>query len=126
MNRTVYGSLFGLCVAIFVATRFEGERTIAVGVVAGYLLGAAVALLGAAWQRHVLRIDLRRGMQASLVTFVMKIVVALMAGAALRFVDAVGRLADWRAFLVAYVVAAVGILLLSSLDLSRAVKESTL
>jgi hypothetical protein len=124
MTRTTLGILLGLGLAALVASRFEGAQ--ATGVLGGYLLGAAVALISAAWMRHSLRQDLGRAMRALVEAFGMKLAVALFAALTLRYVEPAGRVLDWEGFLVAYAAASVLALFLSTFETSKALKESLL
>jgi len=124
MTRTTLGILFGLGLAALVASRFEGAR--AAGVLGGYLLGAAVAIVAALWQRHCMRLDVTRAMRAALEAFLMKLGVALLAVVTLRFVEPAGSALDWQAFLLAYAGAALLALFFATFETSRALKESLL
>ncbi len=124
MTRTILGILLGLGLAALVASRLEGAR--APGTVGGYLLGGAVGLTAAAWQRHSIRLDLGRAMRSTMESFLMKLSVALVAAVTLRYVEPAGRVLDWQTFLLAYTAAAVLALFLSSFETSRALKESML
>lgn len=123
MTRTNLGILLGLAVAAFVASRLDGAR--AAGTLGGYLLGGGIGLVSVAWQRHQIRLHVGRAMRASLQAFLMKLFVALAGVLVLRFVEPAGRVLDWRAFLLAYTAAALLALALSTLETSRALKEST-
>lgn len=121
MSSTSTGTLLGLGLAVLVAARFEGAM--ATGVVGGYLCGASVALLGAAWIRHCVRIDSRRALRAMVEAFFMKFGGLLVAAFTLRYVAAAGEAADWRGFVVAYAAAAVVTLLLSTRESARTLRS---
>jgi hypothetical protein len=124
MTRTSIGLLLGLGLAALVASRLEGS--LAAGVLGGYLLGGAVALLSSAWLRHSLRMDVGRAMRATMEGFLMKLAVALLAAVTLRYIEPAGRVLEWRGFLLAYTVAAMVAVFLSAFETSRALKESLL
>ena len=123
MSRTSIGTLLGLGCAVLVATLLEGA--LAGGVIGGYLFGAAIALLAAAWLRHVVRTAPERAMRALLEGFFMKFGGMVLAVVCVRYVPAAAQVADWRAFLVAYAAAALTILVLAALESSKALRAGS-
>jgi len=125
MTRLLLGTLVGLALATFVASRFEGA--LGVGVLCGYLLGAAIALLGIGWQKRALRDFPKKVLLVMVVSFLVKLFAVVAGALLLRYVDSLASVADWRGFLVAYGFAATFTLLLGVLDNSRALRgESAL
>lgn len=125
MTRTLLGTLIGLALATFVASRFEGA--LRAGVLCGYLLASSIALVGIGWQKRALRDFPRKVLLVMVVSFLVKLFAVLAGALLLRYVDALAVVADWRAFLVAYACGATFTLLLGVLDNSRALRgESAL
>ena len=124
MTRTNLGILLGLALAMIVATQFEGA--LRGGILGGYLLGGCVGLVSVTWQRHALRTDVGKALSATLQAFLMKMVVALLAGLTLRYIEPAGRVMDWQAFLLAYTGAAMIAIFFSAFETSRSLKESML
>ncbi len=117
MSRTSIVSLLGLGAAVLVASRFEGA--LSVGVVAGYLCGASIALTSGLWVAHSVQHRPDRAMRSLLEGFLVKLGVLVVATVCMRYIPAVGAVADYRSFLSAYAGAAVLILLMSTLENSR-------
>ena len=107
MKRVHLAALFGLVPALAVAWWIGREhgRALGVGALGGYLFGATLALIAAAWSDHVLE---RGGqvMGAMLGGFLMKLVGILVSVLPLRFVPGLSELANPPAFLLGFAFAA--------------------
>ncbi len=123
MSRASIVSLLGLCVAGFASTRVEG--TLSTGILSGYLLGAAAALLSGLWVAHTIRHRPEHAMRALLMGFFLKFTGLLAAALCLRFIAAAAAVADYRSFILAYTGAAVLVLLITTLDNSRSLRAGT-
>lgn len=121
MTRLSVAILLGLTAAVSVAWRYGGA--LGAGVLAGYLLGAALALLGVMYQRHVMTHRPERAMHAGVVAFLFQLGAIVAFALALRYVEPVAARLDWRGFLVAFAAAANLILPLGTLDAVRVLKE---
>lgn len=120
MSRTSIGTLIGLGLALAAASQLEG--TMSTGVIAGYLFGASIGLCSVAWQQHVIRFHPERAMAAQMQGFLMKLGALALSAVCVRFLEPVARVADWKSFILAYVVATVLALILGSLDNARALR----
>ena len=124
MSRTQLATLGGLALAALVAMRLE--RTVAVGVLSGYLFGAGISLLAVAWQTHLVRRRPSQVMQATVGGFLAQLVALMVGFLALRFVEPVAALADWRSFLLAFASASFVCLVFGSFDTARILKAGAL
>jgi len=122
MSRTSLGTLVGLALAALVAAGLGGR--VGTGVVAGYLLGASIGLVGFLWQRSLVA-EPRKVLYASVFSFLLKLLGLAAGTLALRFVAALGNLADWRAFLFTYAVAAYLSLVGGALENRLAIRQET-
>ena len=104
MARTTLATLTVLCIAGVVAAQLGGR--LASGVMAGVVCGAAVSMLGASWVRHNFIHRPKRAFTAVIETFLFKMVFVLLGALSFRYIEAAAFRADWKAFLVAFVVAA--------------------
>ena len=103
MIRLSLACTFGLLVAAATAWSFGGS--LGGGILAGFLLGAALCGLGAMHQAHVMRTNPSRVMQAFGLTFLIKLG-ALLAGAlAFRYLPIVSDRIDWQGFVLAFAAA---------------------
>lgn len=123
MTRTNLVTLAGLAVAALVAS--QQEWAVGMGVVSGYLFGAAISLIGVAWQGHVARTRPRDVMRSTVESFLMQLGALLMSGLSLRFIEPLSARADWRAFLLGFASAAFLCLVLGSFDTARLLKGSS-
>lgn len=121
MTRTQLVTLAGLAGAVVLALQLE--RAVGMGVVSGYLFGAAISLLGVAWQGHVARVRPRDVMRATVESFLAQLGALLVSGLSLRFVEPLAPHADWRAFLLAYAFAAFLCLVSGSFDTARLISN---
>jgi len=117
MTRTTVAILAGIVLAAVVATRLAAE--LATGVLAGYLFGAALGLLGLAWQRHTLRTRPERTFLAMGQSFLFEIAGMLCGVLAVRFVEPAASVADWRSFALAYATAVFLCIVLGSFESVR-------
>lgn len=117
MIRLTLAMLLGLVVAALVAWRLGG--TLGAGVLAGFLLGAGTAGLGALYQRHVLATRPEKAMQALAVSLLAKLVAVGMGALAFRYVEAAQERADWRSFLVAFAASVAVVVPLGAMDAVR-------
>ncbi len=117
MTRTTVGILAGLGLAAAVSSRLESAP--ATGVLAGYLFGGSLGLLGLAWQRHVIRTEPARAFSAMTQSFLFKLVGVLGGVLAARFIVPVSAVADWKSFAVAYAAAVLVCLVLGSFEIQR-------
>ena len=126
------GILIGLLLACLVARRLEagdgtqpGSAAQATGVIAGYLFGAAVALWGLAYQKHIARTRPAQLWVAYGAAFFTKFA-GLAVGPLLVFCfPSLGERMDWRAFMISYGFAAVIALLLGTAEVARALKTTS-
>ena len=98
------------CVAALAAF-FATGGAIGTGVLAGFLLGAALGLACLDALKRTSRIRPEWAFHAYLLTIAAKVVVMVGATLILRFAEGLGDRADWRAFLIAYVGASLIVLL---------------
>jgi hypothetical protein len=94
------------------------------GILAGYLLGAALTTLGSLHQRQVLARAPERALAALTASFLAKLAALLLGGLALRFLPAVGERLDWRSFLVAFAAAVVLLLPVGTLGAVRVLRRA--
>jgi hypothetical protein len=121
------GTLLSLPLAGLVAWQL-GERfggVVGNGVLGGYLLGAAIAGLGFAWQQHTLRVSPKKAMGAFVTTFFFKLVFLMIGCLALRYIERAGQLADWKSFILAYVAAMLVVGALGTFDTMNWLKQRT-
>ena len=114
MKRTSLGILAGLAAAAFAATRLEPSA--ASGVIGGYAAGVLVTSLASASLARAARERPARLISVSALGMLLELAVLLGGTLLLRFVPGLARLADWRAFALAFAVAAGVGLLLGALD----------
>jgi hypothetical protein len=117
MTRTTVAVLAGIGLAAVVASRLDAD--LATGVLAGYLFGAALGLLGLAWQRHTLRTRPERTFLAIAQSFLFEIAGLLGGVLAVRFVEPAARVADWKSFALAYATAVFLCIVLGSFESLR-------
>jgi len=104
MTRTTLATLAALLIAAALAFQLGGRE--GAGVVAGVLCGAAVANLGALWQRHAFRHHAERAFRSVVEVFLFKLAFVLLGALAFRYVEAAAARVDWKAFLVTFAAAA--------------------
>jgi LytS/YehU family sensor histidine kinase len=121
MSRTSLGTLLGLGLAALVATRFDGS--VRVGILGGALFGAALGLFAGAWLRHVAATRPERVLAAMVHGFLFKLGGVVLAALALRFVEPAARVADWRAFVLAYTALVFVAVLLAATETAKALNQ---
>ncbi len=121
MTRTSIAIFAGLGLAAVVASRLDAE--LATGVLAGYLFGSTLGLLGLAWQRHVLRTHPARAFTALGQAFLFKLAGMLMGVLALRFLQPAAAVADWRSFALAYATGVFLCVVLGSFETLRTLTQ---
>ncbi len=119
------GVLVGFLVVCLVARRLnqdDGRSALAVGAVAGYLLGAAIALWGLEYQKYIARTRPAAIWQAFTVSFLSKFLGLGIGPMIALLLPSVGERCNWGALMIGYGFAAVLVLLLGSREISRALK----
>lgn len=117
MARTTIACLAVLCIAGLVSTQLGGRES--GGMFAGVLCGASVSMLGASWVRHNFAHRPKRAFHAVIETFLFKLVFVLLGALSFRYIEAAAGQADWRAFLLAFVVTA---FLIQTVSVSESVR----
>lgn len=121
MSRLTIGTLLGVAVATAVAWQLGGA--LGGGVMGGFLMGASLGGFALAWQLHLMRTQPSKVQAAMVSTFLVKLGVLLSAALLLRYVEPLGRHADWRSFLVSFALAVLVVLGLGSLDAMKIVRD---
>lgn len=93
------------------------------GVLAGFLLGATVGQALAGWHRKVARTRPDFLLAALVGGFGIKLVLLVGLTAVFRFVPYAAERIDWRGFALSFAVVAITLLLVSTPDAARALKE---
>lgn len=117
MTRTLVAILVGFALAALAASALEPRPR--AGVLTGYLLGASVASAGTSWQRRALRRRPERVTAVMALSFLAKLAVILVSALAVRYVEPLARVADWKSFLVAFAGGAYLCLMAGVLDNAR-------
>jgi hypothetical protein len=86
------------------------------GIVFGTVAGAGLTLLALFWQRHVLQHRPERVFAATLQGFLVKLFVMALIAISLRHLPMLSARADWRAFLVSFVIAVLALQSLGTLE----------
>jgi len=123
MNRTLMTLLAGLALCTVAASRFDA--LVAAGIWTGFVIGAGLGVFNVAWQRYKMRVRPSDLMAAMVSGFLLKLAVALLGALALRYLDPLPQLADWRGYLVAFACGAFLILVSGSLDNASQMKRET-
>lgn len=123
MNRTTLSVLIGFGLCALAAARLDAY--VATGVWIGFGVGAGLGLFNVLWQRHKLRVDPRQVMGAMVLGFLVKLTGALLGALALRFLEPLPGIADWRGYLVAFACAGFLTLVAGSLDNAREMNRET-
>ncbi len=121
IQRTPVGTLATVGVAAFAAWLAGGA--VGTGILAGTLLGCAVAGLGIALQAKMAREAPHRVLQAMGVAFLAKFLAMIAVGVSIRVIDPEAASVDWRAALIAFPAAALTVSVLGSLDVARTLRE---
>ena len=117
LPKTTLGLAVGVLFAAVVGWFVGGPSGL--GVFLGFLLGAGLAGLAVAWQAHCLQYRPERVTRAQMEGFAIKLGSVALFALAFRFVEPLAASVSWRSFLLAFAAAAVIVLPLSTLDLSR-------
>lgn len=117
LPKTTLGLAVGVLLAAVIGWLVGGPSGL--GVFLGFLLGAGLAGLAVAWQAHCLRYRPERIARAQMEGFAIKLGSVALFAMAFRYVDPLAASVSWRTFLLAFAAAAVLVLPLSTLDLSR-------
>ncbi len=104
MARTTIACLAVLCIAGLTSTQLGSRES--GGMWAGVLCGSSVTMLGASWVRHTFMHRPKRAFNAVIETFLFKMVFVMLGALSLRYIEAAAARADWKVFLVAFVVSA--------------------
>lgn len=121
MTRLTIATLIGLALAASAAWALSS--TLGAGVMCGYLLGAALTMIGSMRQREALRHRPERALGVFAGSFLVKLVVMVVAAVLLRYVDALAVRLDWRAFSVAYAAAVTLVLPFGAMDAAGVLKQ---
>lgn len=125
MTRTLTSLLILLPICGYVAWRFGGPADVrGMGVVVGYVVGAAVSLWGIAFQRHTLKHRPERASTASVIDFGVKLLVVLLGAMALTGIPELRELCDWRAFLLTFASISLVVLTFGTMDAVRVLGSS--
>jgi len=114
MTRLSIATLIGLALAGWAA--WQLEPTIGAGVLCGYLLGAALTMVGSMRQREALASHPERSLAVFAGSFLLKLIVLVLAAVSLRYVEALAVRIDWRGFCVAYAAAVTLVLPFGAID----------
>lgn len=114
MSRTHAACL--VCVALAVALGAYLGGQVGLGMLGGALLGGGIGLVAHGLMQRSLAGDLEASLRALLAAFGLKVVVLVLAWAAVRYVPALHGSVDASAFLLAYVAMAVLLLGVGSFD----------
>ncbi|MFT5283941.1 MAG: hypothetical protein ACI8TQ_000092 [Planctomycetota bacterium] len=127
------GVLIGLLLACLVARRLAagdgtepGSPALAMGVIAGYLFGAAVSLWGVAYQKHVARTRPENVWVAYAAAFFAKLIGIAVGPMIVFLFPAMAERMDAGAFVISYGFAAVIALLLGTAEVARAHKAKSI
>ena len=121
MNFTLLAILAGLLLCTLIGARFDAF--VAAGIWTGYLAGTGLGLINVLWQRHKVRVRPDQVMATNVIGFLVKLAGALFGALALRYIEPLPELADWRGYLVAFAGAAFLMLIFGSLDNARQMKR---
>jgi hypothetical protein len=117
MTHTTAGTLIGLAIAGAVAWFAGGS--LGRGILAGAVAGAFITGLCLAWQRHTLEYKPEKLVHVAVAGFLVKLAAVLCGSLALRAFDGSLEIADWRGFLVTFVVTAVLVLIPGTIENMR-------
>jgi len=115
--RTTAVLVLGLIAVAAVGSGLDARAS--TGAWLGYLLGAALCGFGILWQGHWLRVAPRRALAAQLEGFLVKLLAVTLGALAFRYVAALGEVADWRAFTVAFAAVVALLLPVSTYETAR-------
>lgn len=123
MTKLLWTSAALLGSAVAIALMVGGAR--GGGIVFGGAAGTGLTLLALAWQRHTLLHRPQRVFAATLQGFLAKLFAMAILAVLLRHVPLLSARADWRAFLVSFVIAVLALQSMGTLENLRhcALKE---
>ena len=125
MTRTLTSLLILLPICGYVAWRLGGPSEVqGMGVIVGYVVGAAVSFWGIAYQRHVLKHRPEKAATASVIDFGVKLGVVLIGAMALTGMPELAELCDWRAFLLTFASISLVVLTFGTVDAVRVLGSS--
>jgi len=126
VTRTLLSLLLLLPICGYVAWRLGGPAEVrGMGVVVGYVVGAAVSLWGIAYQRHTLKHRPEKAATASVIDFGVKLLVVLAGAMALTGIPELAELCDWRTFLLTFASISLVVLTFGTFDAVRVLGTST-
>jgi len=117
LPKTTLGLSVGVLIAAIIGWFVGGANGL--GVFLGFLLGAGLAGLAVAWQAHCLQYRPEHVTRAQMEGFAVKLGAVALFAVAFRYIEPLAASVSWRTFLLAFAAAAVLVLPLSTLDLSR-------
>lgn len=121
MTRTNIAILIGLVAAALIAWQLGGS--LGMGVIGGYLLGASLFAVGAAWQRKTCEAHPERSMQTLVLLALGKLFVIMISYLVLRFVDGASDHVSPKGFLLSFVVAVLLVSFVGSYDAMLVIKN---
>lgn len=122
MTRLTLATLVGLALASAVAWRLGGA--LGKGVMAGYLLGASLAVLGALAQRWVFMRRPDQSLAAFALGFLTKLTALFVFVLVFRFFEPLGGSVDWRSFAVSFAAAVALVVPFGAFDAVRILRAS--
>ena len=121
MNLTTLATALLMLASAAIAWWLGGA--VGAGVLAGCLLGAGIAGCSASYQRRLAASAPARVFSAFALAFLVKLFALVAFTAFFRYVDPAARLVDWRSFVLSFTIVAVALLLFSTPEAARALKE---
>ena len=124
MIRTLLALAAGLALTALIGAQLSTwELT---GALAGYGLASVIGLGALTWQRRTLISNPAALTTTVAVGFLAKLFGVLVGALPLRYVPALGEVADWRSFVAGYAGAALIALLVGAFDNERTLKRESL
>ncbi len=120
MTLTATASLIGLAAAALLAWRLGGS--VGAGVLAGFLGSCAVTGWGILRQRRVLSSAPERALRVMVESFLVKLVLVLVATLGLLFIPSVRAVLDAAAFLLAFAGGVLVVLVSGTIDNAKILK----
>ena len=124
MTRTLLALTAGLACTAFIGAQLSPWEMN--GALAGYLLAALIGIGALTWQRRTLASDPAALTTTVAVGFLLKLFGVLIGALPLRYVPALGEIADWHSFIAGYAGAALIALLVGAFDNERVIKRESL
>jgi hypothetical protein len=114
----------GILIAVaFAVSAFDGRER--VGLWAGSVVGALMALIGASAQMYIARKHPKRVMDATVIGFLFLLTGLMASAVSVRFAPTLVEVADWQLFIVAYAAGALVPLLAGTVSSAAALKGRT-